>query len=55
MMSKFNLTKLADVKWIGYIAAGVAAVVAFSTEMQNQQKEKDFKDLSDRVSKLENK
>ena len=54
-MEKFDITKLASAKWIGYAVAGFAAIGAFASSMQDQQKEKTIKDLAERVSKLENK
>lgn len=54
-MAKFDISKLAGAKWIGYAAAGVAAIVAFAGSIQDQQKEKTIKDLAERVSQLENK
>ena len=56
MKVKFDkIAKIVDAKWVGYVAAGVAAITAFGSSMQEQQKEKAFKELADRVSQLENK
>ena len=56
MKPKFEkIAKVFDAKWVGYVAAGVAAIAAFGSSMQEQQKEKAFKELSDRVSQLESK
>ena len=52
---KLNIAKIADAKWIGFVAAGIAAIAAFSSSMQEQQTEKTIKELNDRVSKLETK
>lgn len=50
-----NMAKLADAKWIGYVAAGVTAVAAFASSLQDQKKEKLVADLAERVAKLEKK
>ena len=54
-MKKFELPNLKSIKWLGYVAAAVAAVATFSTEMDNIKKEEKVKSLEDRVSKLESK
>lgn len=54
MAKKFDISKLADAKWIGYAVAAVAAISAFASSVQDQKKEKLIKDLADRVTKLEN-
>lgn len=54
-MAKFDLSKLADAKWIGVAMAGFAAIGAFMSSMQDQQKDKMLKDLAERVAKLEGK
>ena len=55
MKKKIKLKKLANAKWLGYGAAAIAAIVAFCSTLQERQKEKEFDDLVDRVTKLENK
>lgn len=54
-MKKFDLKKIPVAKVVGVasiIAAGLGAVF---TEIDNQNKEKLIKDLTDRVANLENK
>ena len=55
MKKKIEFKKLANAKWLGYGAAAIAAIVAFCSTLQERQKEKEFDDLVDRVTKLENK
>lgn len=52
-MGKFDITKLAEAKWIMYAGAAFAAIGAFATSIQDQKKEKVIKELVERVSNLE--
>jgi hypothetical protein len=54
MKPKFDISNLANMKWVGFAAAGVAAVVAFIGSLQDQQQEKTIQELGERVAKLEN-
>ena len=54
-MGKFDISKIANAKWIGVAGAIITGVVAVASNLQDQKKEKTISDLVDRVSKLENK
>lgn len=54
MKPKFDIKNVANMKWVGFAAAGVAAVVAFIGSLQDQQQEKTIQELGERVAKLEN-
>lgn len=55
MNKKIDIAKITGSKWFGIGLAVAAAIGAFVTERQNQEKEKTIENLIDRVSKLENK
>ena len=52
-MKNFDITKLTGAKWIGYVAAGIAAIAAFSSSMQDQKREKTIEELGKRLTELE--
>lgn len=54
-MQKFDIKKLTDAKWLGYVAAGFAAVAAFVGSMQDQKREKTIEELGKRLTELEKK
>ena len=54
-MAKFDITKLTGAKWIGYVAAGITALVAFTGSIQDQKREKTIEDLAKRLTELEKK
>lgn len=54
-MKKIELKKIFTPKVVGYLGAGVAAFVAFASNMEAQEKEKEFNEMKERLNKLENK
>ena len=54
-MKKIELKKIFTPKVIGYLVAGVAAFVAFTSNLESQKKEKEFNEMKERLNKLENK
>lgn len=52
---KVDLKKILTPKVIGYAAAGLSALMAFGTALDDQAKDKTIKDLTERVAKLEKK
>ena len=55
-MKKIELKKFfTSKKVVGYLGAGVAAFVAFTSNLESQKKEKEFNEMKERLNKLENK
>ena len=54
-MKKFDLKKIPVAKVVGVLSIIAAGAGAVFTEIDNQSKEKLIKDLTDRVTNLENK
>ena len=54
-MKKIELKKIFTPKMVGYLGAGVAAFVAFTSNLESQKKEKEFNEMKERLNKLENK
>lgn len=54
-MKKIEFKKLLNPKIIGYLGAGVAAFVAFNSNLEDQKKERELREMKERLDKLENK
>lgn len=54
-MKKIELKKILNPKVIGYLGAGVAAFVAFTSNLDDQAKAKELREMKERLDKLENK
>ena len=53
MTPKFDISKIADSKWIGFVFAAGAAVAAFVGSLQEREQARQIEEYGERISKLE--
>ena len=55
MKMKLDIKKILNPKVVGYAAAGLSALIAFASALDDQEKDKTIKELVDKVAELEKK